>query len=168
MTDHIVKLKKIIVDELSFLLQQQLNKLPRKSKKIILEDFNGKVVNNRTDTYPENCEKYSLGLMNDEGERLLNFCALSHLAVMNTMYKQSRNSMTTWISPDGLKKNHIDYVLVSIDQKGLIKNCRVFNSANISSDHSSLMTKYKIGLIKTKHFTRQPKRYYVGPSINDV
>ena len=53
--------------------------------------------------------------MNDEGERLLNFCALNHLAVMNTLYKQSRKRLTTWISSDWLKKNQIDYVLVPID-----------------------------------------------------
>ena len=60
-------------------LQQQLNKLPRKNKKIILEDFNGKVGTNGTDTYPENCGIYGLGLMNNEGERLINFCALNEL-----------------------------------------------------------------------------------------
>ena len=79
------------------LLQQQLNKLSRKSKEIILVDFNKKVDTNETDTYPENCGKYGLGLMNDEGERLLKFCTLNHLAVMNTMYKQSRNKVTTWM-----------------------------------------------------------------------
>ena len=80
----------------------------------------------------------------NEGERLLNFCVVNHLSVMNTICKQSRNRLATWISPDGLTKNLIDYLLVPIDQKGLIKNCRVFNSAEISSDHSLLMAKYTI------------------------
>lgn len=50
---------------------------------------------------------------------------------MNTMYKQSKNRLTAWISPDRLTKNQIDYILVPIDQKGLIENCKVFNSADI-------------------------------------
>lgn len=56
--------------------------------------------------------------MNNEGERLLNLCALNHLTIMNPMYKQSRKRLATWISPNGLTKNQIDYVLVAIDQKG--------------------------------------------------
>ena len=64
-------------DELFSLLQQQLNKLPRKSKKVILGDFSRKVGTNGTDTYSENCGKYGLGMVNDEGERLLNFGALN-------------------------------------------------------------------------------------------
>ena len=41
---------------------------------------------------------------------------------MNTMYKQSRKKLTICISPEGLAKNQIDYVLVPIDQERLIKN----------------------------------------------
>ena len=100
--------------------------------------------------------------MNDEGERLLNFCALNHFAVINTMYKQSRNRLTIWIFADGLTKNQINYVLVPIDHKGLIKNCRVFNSADISSDHFLLMAKYTIFLSKVEHFRRQTKRYDIS------
>ena len=109
-------------DELFSLSTQQLNKLPRKSKKIILGDFNGKVDTNGTDIYSVNCGKYGLEMMNDEGERLLNFCALNHLAVMNTMYKERRNRLASWISPDAPTKNQIDYILVPTDQKGLIKD----------------------------------------------
>ena len=73
-----------------------------------------------------------------------------------------RNRLTTWISEDGLTKNQIDYVLVPIVQKGLIKNCGVFNSADASSDHSLLLAKYTIFLPNVKHFRRQPKRYDVS------
>ena len=81
---------------------------------------------------------------------------------MNTMYKQRRNRLATSISPDGLAKNQIDYILVPIDQKALIKNCRLFNSADINSDHSLLMAKYTIFFPKVKHFRHQPKRYDVS------
>ena len=149
-------------DELFSLLQQQLNKIPRKSRKIILGDFNGKVGANGIDIYPENCGKFGLGTMNDEGERLLNFCALNNLAVMNTMYKQRKNRLITWISPDGLTRNQIDYILIPINQKGLIKNCRVFNSADVNSDHSLLMMKYTISIPKVKHYQHQSKRFDVS------
>ena len=64
-------------DGFYFLLQQQINKLPKKSRKIIMGDFNEKVGTNFIDIYPDNCGKYGVGTMNDEGERLLNFCTIN-------------------------------------------------------------------------------------------
>ena len=33
--------------------------------------------------------------MNDEGERLLNFCAMNNFSVANTVYKQRKNRSVT-------------------------------------------------------------------------
>ena len=88
--------------------------------------------------------------MNDEGERLLNFCAVNNFAVMNTVYKERKNRLVTWISPDGRTKNQIHYVMVPIDQKGLIKKCRVFNS------------KYTIFLPKVKHYKQKLKSFDIS------
>ena len=81
---------------------------------------------------------------------------------MNTMYRQSKNRLTAWISPDRLTKNQSDYILVPIDQKGLIEICKVFNSADIRSDHSLLMGKHITVLPNVKYFSRQPKIYHVS------
>ena len=54
-------------DEFYYLLQQKINKLSRKSRKIIMGNFNGKVSTNGIDIYPDNCGKYGAGTMNDEG-----------------------------------------------------------------------------------------------------
>ena len=76
-------------DEFYSLLQQRINKPPRKSGKIIIADFNGKVGTNGIDMYPDNCGKYGVETMNDEGERLLKFCAINNFAVMNMVYKKT-------------------------------------------------------------------------------
>ena len=81
-------------DEFYSLLQQKINKLPVKSIKINMGNFHGKV----------NCGKYGLVRMNDEGERLLNFCAMNNFAVMNSVYKERKNRLVTWICPDGKQK----------------------------------------------------------------
>ena len=108
-------------DEFYSLLQQQINKLPMKSIKINMGDFYGNVGTNGIDIHPDNCGKYGVGRMNDEEERLQDLCAMNNLAVMNSVYKQRKNRLVTWICPDGRAKNQIDYILVPIDQKGLIK-----------------------------------------------
>ena len=101
-----------------------------------MRDFNGKVGTNGIDIYPGNCGKYSVWIMNHEGEWLLSFYAMNNFDVMNTVYKQRKNRLVTWKSPDGRTKNQIDYILVPTDQKVLIKTCGVFNWADINSDHS--------------------------------
>ena len=75
-------------DESYSLLQQQIDKPPRKSRKIIIGDFSGKVGTNGIDMYPDNCGKYDVETKDGEGERLLNFCAINNFAVMNTVYEQ--------------------------------------------------------------------------------
>ena len=54
------------------------------------------------------------------------------------------------------------YVLVPNDQKGLIKKCRVFNSADINSDDSILMAKYTIFLPEVKHYKPKLKRFDIS------
>ena len=95
-----------------------------------------------------------MGTIDDQGERLINFCAMTNFPAINTVYKQRNNRLVTWISPDERTKNQTDYILVSIDQKGRIKKCRIFNSVDITSDHSLLMAKYTIFLPKVKQYKR--------------
>ena len=92
---------------------------------------------------------------------------MNNFADMNTVYEQRKNRLVTWISPDGRKKNQIDYILVPIDQKGIIKKCRVFNPADINSDYSLLMAKYTIFLPKVKHYKRKLKRFDTSKSKID-
>ena len=84
---------------------------------------------------------------------------MNNFAVMNSVYKQRKNRLVTWICPDGRAKNQIDYILVPIDQKGLIKKCRVFNSVDINSDQSLLMAKCTTFVPKVKRYKRQLKRF---------
>ncbi|XP_066936741.1 uncharacterized protein [Clytia hemisphaerica] len=133
--------------------------LPRNSRFVVLCDFNGKVGHRTDELWTGICGVYGVGQMNEGGERLLNFCAANKLSIMNTMYKQKLQRLITWVSPDGRTKNQIDYILVPADQKSCIKSCRVFNSADVNSDHSLLMAKYKLQLPQRKRFKTPPKRY---------
>ncbi len=56
------------------------------------------------------------------------------------MYRHKSSRLVTWISPDGRTKNQIDFIAVSEKIKKCMKNCRVFNSAEIGSDHTLLMS----------------------------
>ena len=69
-----------------------------------------------------------------------------------------KSKLRTCISPNGRTKNKIDYSLVSTDLKGLVKNSKVFNSADTNSENCLLMEKYVIFLSKVMHYKCKPKR----------
>ena len=111
--------------------------------------------------YPETVGRFGLGRRNERGERLLQFCAMNNLVTTNTIFKHKLQRRVTWTSPDGLSKNQIDYIIIQHSQKSKLKNCRVFNSADIEFDHSLLISKIMITIPKPKKLTRAPRKFNV-------
>ena len=74
------------VDEFYKTLQHTVDNAPRRDTKIIMGDFNAHVgVDNVT--WNGVLGHYGYGLMNERGERLLQFCRLNKLNIMNTYFK---------------------------------------------------------------------------------
>ena len=65
---------------------------------------------------------------NENGERLLDFCAVSNLEVTNTRFKHRPCHQHTWIHPDEeSRRRHVsDYVLVNHHFRPSILDTRVF------------------------------------------
>ena len=93
-------------------LQDEINKLPRKNTFMIIGDFNAIVGKHSYVNWPETAGRYSIGTRNIRGERLLQFCAINNLKIVNTLYKHKFRHLVTWISPDCKTRNQIDYILV--------------------------------------------------------
>ena len=107
---------------------------------MILDVFNAKLGKNSYLMYPETVGRFGLGKRNERGERPLQFCAMNNLIETKAIFKHKPQRRVTWTSPDGRKKNQIDYIIIQQSQKSKLKNCRVFNSADIHSDHSLLIS----------------------------
>jgi len=56
---------------------------------------------------------FGLGIMNEAGERLKDFCIEHEPIAANTLFKQHPRRLYTWLSPDRQSRNQIDYVAVS-------------------------------------------------------
>ena len=67
-------------------LQTEINKLPAKSRLIILGDLNATVGNDCLQNWPSVAGKFGLGNRNCRGDRLLHFCAINNLTILNTLY----------------------------------------------------------------------------------
>ena len=54
--------------------------------------------------------KFGLGVQNEAGQRLTEFCQGNALIIANTLFQQHER-LYTWTSPDGQHRNQIDYIL---------------------------------------------------------
>ena len=90
---------------------QDLLKLTSKNDVLfIIADWNAKVGSQET---PGVTGKFGLGVRNEAGQRLIEFCQENGLVIANTLFQQHKRRLYTWTSPDGQHQNHIDYILCS-------------------------------------------------------
>ena len=45
--------------------------------------------------------KFGLGIWNEAGQRLIEFCQENALVITNTLFQQHKRRLYTWTSPDG-------------------------------------------------------------------
>ena len=84
--------------ELFYEEQQDLLELtPKKDVLFIIGYWNAKVGSQET---PEVTGKFGLGIWNEAGERLIEFCQENALVIANTLFQQQKRRLYTWTSPD--------------------------------------------------------------------
>ena len=54
-----------------------------------------------------------MGRLNNNGERLCEFCDMNELIITETLFPDRDIYKTTWVSPDGKTRNQIDHVLIN-------------------------------------------------------
>ena len=92
------------------LLVVLLELTPKKDVLFIIGDWNAKVGSHET---PEVTGKFGLGIRNEAGQRLIEFCQENALVIANTLFQQHKRRLYTWTSPDGQYQNQIDYIFCS-------------------------------------------------------
>ena len=63
--------------------------------------------------------KFGLGVQNEAGQRLIEFCQENALVIANTFFQQHKIRLYTWTSPDGQRQNQTDYSLRAKDGEAL-------------------------------------------------
>ena len=91
-------------------LQELLELTPKKDVLFIIGDWDAKVGSQET---PGATGKFGLGVQNEAGQRLIEFCQENALVIANTLFQQHKRGLYTWTSPDGQCQNQIDYILCS-------------------------------------------------------
>ena len=102
--------------------------------------------------------KFGLGVWNEAGQRLIEFCQENALLIVNTLFQHKRRFYTR-TSPDGQHRNQIDYTLCSQRWRSSIQSAKKKRlGAYCGSDHELLIAKFRLKLKKVGKTTR-PLRY---------
>ena len=105
-------------------LQDLLEITPKKKKKdvlFIIGEWNAKV---RSQETPGVTGKFGLGVQNEAGQRLTEFCQENVLVIANTLFQQYKRRFYTWTSPDGQHQNQIDCILCSQRWRSSIQSAK--------------------------------------------
>ena len=79
-------------------LQDLLELTPKRDILSIIGDWNVKVGSQET---PGVTDKFGLGVQNEAGQRLIEFCQENALVIANTLFQQHKVRLYTWTSQDG-------------------------------------------------------------------
>ena len=79
-------------------LQDLLELKPQIDVLFIIGDWTAKVESQET---PGVTGKFGLGIRNEAGQRLTEFCQENALVIANTLFQQHKRRLYTWTSPDG-------------------------------------------------------------------
>ena len=79
-------------------LQDLLELRPKTDVLFIIGDWNAKV---GSQVISGVTDKFDLGVQNEAGLRLIQFCQENALVIANTLFQQHKRRLYTWTSPDG-------------------------------------------------------------------
>ena len=102
--------------------------------------------------------EFGLGVHNEAGQRLIEFCQETALITANTFFQQHKVRLYTWTSPNGQHWNQVDYILCSQRWRSYIQSAKTRLGANCDSDHELLIAKFRLKSKKVGQITR-PFRY---------
>ena len=126
-------------------LQDLLELTPPKNVLFIIGDWNAKVGSQETSGVTG---KLGLGIQNEAGQRLIEFCQENALVIANTLFQQHKRRLYTWTSPDGQHQNQTDYILCSQRWRSSIQSAKTRPGAECGSDHEILIAKFRLKLKK--------------------
>ena len=132
-------------------LQDLLELTLEKDVFLIIGDWNAKVGSQETTGVTG---KPGLGVRNESGQRLIEFCQENTLVITNTLFQQHKKILYTWTSPDGQYRNQTDYTLCSQRWRSSIQSTKTRLGADCGSDHELLIAKFRLKLKKVGKTTK--------------
>ena len=90
--------------------------------------------------------KFGLGVQNESGQILIEFCRKNALVIANILFQQHKRRLYTWTSSDGQHRNQTDYILCSQRWRSSIQSAKTRPGADYGSE--LLIAKFRLKLKK--------------------
>ena len=88
--------------------------------------------------------KFGLGVQNEAGQRLTEFCQKNALVIANTLFQQHKRWLCTWTSSDGQDQIQVDGIFCGQRWRGSIESAKTRTGADYGSDHELLTAKFSL------------------------
>ena len=118
---------------------------PSRTNTQVIGDWNAKVGSQET---PIETGKFGLGIQNETGQRLIEFCQGKALVIANTLFQQHKRRLYTWTSPDGQHWNQIDCILCNWRCRRPIQSAKTRLESDCGLDHELHIAKFRHKLKK--------------------
>ena len=128
-------------------IQDLLELTPPKDVLFIIGDWNAKV--GSQEVTPGVTGKFGLGVQNEAGQRLTEFCQEKALVIANTLFQQHKRRLYTWTSSDGQYRN-----LCSQRWRVSTQSAKIRPGVDYGSDHELFIAKFRLKLKKVEKTTR--------------
>ena len=121
-------------DKFYLQLDEVARNCPHVDRIILLGNFNSRVGSSQN-LWPSVLDRHGVGSCNENGLRLLSFCAEHGLVITNTLFQLRDKYKTTWMHPRSKKWHLIDYVLVKQQHRKDVVITRSIRGADGWTDH---------------------------------
>ena len=126
-------------------LQAEPERTPCHEMTIVIGDFNAKVGRDNTNR-GRAMEKELCGSMNNNGERLLEFCTTYDLVIGGTLSPYREIQRLTWCAPSERDKNQIDHLIINGTWRRSLQDVRVRRGADVGSGYHLVTAILKLRL----------------------
>ena len=137
-------------------LDATINRIPASEHVYLLGDFNARVVADR-ESWPRLLGHHGIGKLNENGQRLLEFCCFHNLYVTNTYFQNKDSHKASWRRPRSNHWHHLDLVITRADSINVC-NTRAYHSVDCNTDHSLMASWVKVTPKRVHHAKKcQPR-----------
>ena len=143
-------------DSFNEILQNITDGVPRHDLKLVIADLNAKVGSN-IGPWRRVLGHHGIGDMNNNGLRLVEFCAENDIVVGGTLFQHKTIHKCSWTSPDGNAHNQIDHVLINGKWRKSLLDVQAFRGADLGSDHELVIAKTQLKLAAQGKKTKNHK-----------
>ena len=106
--------------------------------------------------------RHGCGAINNNGERLVDFCADNSMVIGATLFPHVTTHKLTWISPNGRDKNQIDNIAINRIWMRYLLYVRVRKGADVGSNDYLVTTTIRLKLRRTDRQQTGQRRFDVN------